>query len=527
VSTLPNQALPQPATLESRWKADSLSHGLVSMLISNVFQRGLGVIRNIAFCCFLLDSELGLWSLVQSFFVIAAPLAVLGLPGSYVRFIEHYRQRHMLGRFLTQTALVSLIGYLLLIIPLLSFPNFFGNWLFGSEQSRNSIAIICSCLMSVILFNSIVEVANGLRQIRMVSRMHFCSSLAFTVAGLAALLVATCWQSLAIAFAISNIVGCLPALALLKRPEAHPTSAESTGTQQPPESSKMWQRLLPYAASIWLMNLLSNLFDVSDRYMLLYWIENGVEHGQALLGQYHSARIFPLLLLSLGTMLSGILMPYITVDWESGRRDRAGERVTDSLKLSSVALWSVSLGFLSFAPLIFNLALSGRYQAGLEILPACLVITILSSLTLLAQNYLWCAERGRITVVISALGLLMNIGLNILLIPRHELQGAVMATCISNLFVLAMLIMAIKLAGCRIDRTLLLLILAPISLLLGSIASAIAFAVILLLATRTSFVFAPSDIDRIEQFLSRFKSAVPKCIRRHGLFVPVHNAESN
>jgi O-antigen/teichoic acid export membrane protein len=196
------------------------------------------------------------------------------------------------------------------------------------------------------------------------------------------------------------------------------------------------------------------------------------------------------------------------------------------LKLSSIALWSASLGFLSFAPLIFNLALSGRYQAGLEILPTCLVITILSSLTLLAQNYLWCAERGRITVVICAMGLLMNIGLNLLLIPRYELQGAVMATCISNLFVLAMLIIAIKLAGCRIDRTLMLLILAPISLLLGSIASALVFAAVLLLATRTSLVFAPSDIQRTEQLLSRFRSLVPKCIRRHGLFVPVHNADS-
>jgi O-antigen/teichoic acid export membrane protein len=526
VSTLTNHALPKPATVESRWKADSLSHGLLSMLISNVFQRGLGVVRNIAFCYFLVDSQLGIWLLVQSFFVLAAPLAVLGLPGSYVRFIEHYRQHNMLGRFLGQTALVSLIGYVLLIIPLLSFPNFFGNWLFGSEQSRYSITIICSCLISVILFNTIVEVANGLRQIRMVSRMHFCSSLAFTVVGLAALLVATCWQSLAIAFAISNLVGCLPALPLLKRPVEIPTSAESPHSLQPHESFKMWQRLLPYATSIWLMNLLSNLFDVCDRYMLLYWIENGLEHGRSLLGQYHSARIFPLLLLSLGTMLSGILMPYITVDWESGRRDRAGERVTDSLKLSSIALWSASLGFLSFAPLIFNLALSGRYQAGLEILPTCLVITILSSLTLLAQNYLWCAERGRITVVICAMGLLMNIGLNLLLIPRYELQGAVMATCISNLFVLAMLIIAIKLAGCRIDRTLMLLILAPISLLLGSIASALVFAAVLLLATRTSLVFAPSDIQRTEQLLSRFRSLVPKCIRRHGLFVPVHNADS-
>jgi PST family polysaccharide transporter len=512
--------------VNSRWKADSLSQGLLAMLITNLFQRGLGFFRNVGFCCFLLDSELGLWSLVQSFFVLAAPLAVLGLPGSYVRFIEHYRQRNMLGRFLGQTALVSLIGYLLLVIPLLSFPTRFGHWLFGSEQSRNSIAIICSCLMSVILFNSIVEVANGLRQIRMVSRMHFCSSLAFTVVGLAALLVATCWQSLAIAFAISNIVGCLPAIALLKRPKAHPTSAESTGTQQPLESSKMWQRLLPYAASIWLMNLLSNLFDVSDRYMLLYWIESGVEHGQSLLGQYHSARIFPMLLLSLGTMLSGILMPYITVDWESGKRERAGERVTDSLKLSSIALWSVSLGFISFAPLIFNLALSGRYQAGLEIVPACLVITILSSLTLLAQNYLWCAERGRITVVICAMGLLVNVGLNMILIPRYELQGAVTATWISNLFVLALLIIAIKHAGCRIDRTLLLLILAPLSLLLGSIASACVFAILLVLATRTSASFEPKDIKRTEQFLARFQNLIPKCIRRHGLFIPVHNAES-
>ncbi|MBU6172464.1 MAG: hypothetical protein KGQ60_01585, partial [Planctomycetes bacterium] len=70
---------------------DSLISGLSFMLLANVIQRGFGFVRNLSFCRLLDEDGLGLWALASSFFILAAPLAVLGLPGTFGRLIESYR----------------------------------------------------------------------------------------------------------------------------------------------------------------------------------------------------------------------------------------------------------------------------------------------------------------------------------------------------------------------------------------------------------------------------------------------------
>ena len=50
----------------------------------------------------------------------------------------------------------------------------------------------------------------------------------------------------------------------------------------------MWRKLLPFAIWVWVTNLLYNLFEVVDRYMVLH--VGGLDDAQALIGQYHNAR---------------------------------------------------------------------------------------------------------------------------------------------------------------------------------------------------------------------------------------------
>lgn len=529
----PQNATDSPASNAKAWQADSFGHGLLALLVSNVLQRGLGLARNLLFCWLMLDTELGVWSLIQTFVFLAAPLAVLGLPGSYSRYIEHYRQQGQLARFLIQTGTISALGTLVLVATLLSAPGFFSLWITGAEQSLASMLAICFCLVAIITFISLAEVASGLRQIRLVSKMHFVNSLAFTFVGLAALSISSSWQALVIAFGCAHFIGSLPMLTLCGRFKSEENSQSpspaltsdivTTPSKASTHAWSMWSRLLRYAASIWLMNLLINLFDVLDRYMLLYWIDASTEYSQALLGQYHAARIFPLLLLSLGSMLSNILLPYVTADWEAGHKDQAGARVTDCLKLCSLVLWIGSLAFMIPAPWIFDIGLQHRYQLGLEVQPACLLITIWGALFLIAQNYLLCAERGRTVVLICALGLAFNAGLNVLLIPAFELQGAVTATWLANGLLLTMVLLAIRSAGCKLDRTLWLTLFAPASLIAGVELSALTLSAMLVLAARTEWLISSADRLRIEELLTKYQRFIPHRLRRYGIFIPTAN----
>ncbi len=62
---------------------DTLAVGIAVFAVLSVLQRMIGFGRSVVFCQLMSVEELGRWSLGFSFLLTAAPLAVLGLPGSF------------------------------------------------------------------------------------------------------------------------------------------------------------------------------------------------------------------------------------------------------------------------------------------------------------------------------------------------------------------------------------------------------------------------------------------------------------
>ena len=87
---------------------DTLAASVTILLVANVIQRSIGFGRGILFCRWLTPDELGTWEMAYSFLLLAAPVIVLGLPGSFGRYLERYRQRGQLRTFLRRTTQWSL-----------------------------------------------------------------------------------------------------------------------------------------------------------------------------------------------------------------------------------------------------------------------------------------------------------------------------------------------------------------------------------------------------------------------------------
>ncbi|MCA9209080.1 MAG: hypothetical protein KDA55_12015, partial [Planctomycetales bacterium] len=88
---------------------DSLSTSVLLLGGMTVAQKAIGLARNIAFCGLLLDTELGRWSLANSFLGLAAPLVMAGLPGTFGRYVEHYRAKGQLRQFLLSTSVACAV----------------------------------------------------------------------------------------------------------------------------------------------------------------------------------------------------------------------------------------------------------------------------------------------------------------------------------------------------------------------------------------------------------------------------------
>jgi PST family polysaccharide transporter len=220
-------------------------------------------------------------------------------------------------------------------------------------------------------------------------------------------------------------------------------------------------------------------------------------------GIYHSSRLVPLLFVAIAGLLASMVTPHLSQDWEAGRRDSVVRRLNLMLKLLMFSQFTAAIGVLFFAPLLFEVAFRNKYPGAMVVLPCTLAYCTWFGTIAVAQNYLWCAERAHLGSLSLVVGLLLNIGMNLLLLPRFGLQGAVWATTAANLVTLALTYEFSRWYGMRVDRGTWLLTLVPICLVLGPWAALGLLAVIVTAAIATDGLFTQQEKDQIRNAAAR------------------------
>jgi O-antigen/teichoic acid export membrane protein len=427
-------------------QADTLAMSVVILLVATAIQRSVGFGRSVIFCRWLTPEALGEWEMVYSFLMLAAPLAVLGVPGSFGRYAEHYRQRGHLRTFLHRAAAwtivctIAALGLIELFAPELS------TLLFGRADSAALVRGIGLCLASVILHHTLTAILAALRLYRIVSAMNFAQSLLFAGVSLALMWRDPHIASIVIGYAVACVIASIGALIW-----AWPALMHLKPSPERLPHGLFWGKLLRFAFFVWVSNLLSQLFAVVDRYMLVHCAGMTPEEALDQVGHYHSSRVIPLLLVSVAELLSGMIMPHLSHDWEAGRRDAVGQRLNTGVKLTALGMLLAGACILAAAPLVFHVVLEGRYDEGLAVLPWTLAGCVWYGIYCIAQNYLWCAEKTRLATAPLALGLLANVVLNLILLPTYALHGAVLATAISTALCLAAVLILSHQHGMRLD----------------------------------------------------------------------------
>ncbi len=438
--------------------------------------------------------------------MLLAPLAVLGLPGCFGKFTEHYRQRGQLKSFVGRIGIISLVSTVIMSSAILTFPSKFSYLLFRDPTQTGLTLCLGVTLILVSASNFLATLMESLRQVRIVTVMRFITGISFAVLATMLLLL---WDDSASAattgFGISCGIGALPAIWILWK---YRGIFSDSGNRLP--QATMWKRIAPFAAWLWVANLLNNLIEVSDRHMLIHWSNTTVDLAQGSVGQYHSGRVIPLLLVSLGAVISGALLPYMSEAWEAGKKHQAKNQVNMAIKLVSVTFTMGGALILMLAPLLFNTILQGRYNDGLGVLPITLVYCIWFSLMTIGQEYLWVAEKGKWATLAVGLGLILNVVLNMILIPHFGLFGAVFATAIGNASILTTLFLMNHYFGCQTDRGIWLCALLPLLLVTSKPVAIVATIALLAITTFSETIFSREEktilIDTVKEKLQRFTS---------------------
>ena len=175
----------------------------------------------------------------------------------------------------------------------------------------------------------------------------------------------------------------------------------------------------------------------------------------------------PLLLVSIATMLATMIMPHLSHDWEAGRREQVASRLRLFLKLFGFALYVGGTAVLLIAPILFQMAFRNKFPGGEAVLPWTLVYCCWFGLSQVLQNYLLCAEKARLASTSLAFGLALSVPLNILLLPRLGLEGAVLATTAANALSLGLVCLFNSHLGFHLDDGAKLTLVLPMLFCLG------------------------------------------------------------
>ena len=444
-------------------QADTLTQSVLFLLAMTVFQRGIGFFRGVLFCSWLDPEELGQWDLTYGFLMLAAPVAVLGLTGTFGRYLEYYRTRGQTRPFLRHTSLWIALLALAAATWMYLAPAWFSRLIFGSDGQQHLVGWISLTLLVLIAFNYASELFGGLRIFRLVSIMQFVQSALFF--GLGTLLILA-WQptaqSVVMAFMFSTCV-CV----VLATWWVAPAVATLPATTSPMGSVDLGRKLLPFAANVWITNWLANLFEVADRYMIVHHSGMPADVALAQVGNYHAARVMPVVMIAVAALLRSAVLPHLSHDWEQGRRSDVSRQLSLTVRMLGLALLAGSVVLLFVAPWIFHYGFRGKFDGGLAVMPLTMTYLSWVGLMVVASSYLWVAERALLGSLSMALGLAVNIGLNLILLPRYGLYGAVLATAIANAVTLGTTLWFNRLADMRIDVGTVIVAASPACLAFG------------------------------------------------------------
>jgi len=444
-------------------RTDTLADSVLILLGLTALQRLVGFGRAILFCRWLDPEELGQWDMAFSFILLAAPLAVLAIPGAFGRYVELYRRQGQLRTFLQRTVLACGGLALVTVLGIHLARRYLSELVFGTPQQAQLVSLLAISLAAAVASYFLLELFTALRNVRLVSVLNMVNGLSFAALGVCLLLG---WQrtaaSVVVAYGGSCLITTVAAAWWLRR-----TWVSSPPVVRPLTHRALWSKMLPFAGWVLLAAVLANLFQIVDRYMIVHY--SGMPAAKALVqvGDYHSSRVVPLLLVSIALMLSTIITPHLSHDWEAGRRDRVVARLGLFLKLVGFTLVAAAVVVVFAAPLLFGVAFEGKFAGGRTVLPWTLTYCIWFGLAMIAENYLWCAEKARLASLALLIGLLVNIGLNLLLLPRMGLMGAVLATTAANLIALLLICVFNQLLGFRTDLGTWVVLALPLLLILG------------------------------------------------------------
>lgn len=364
----------------------------------------------------------GIWSQLNVTISLLAPMALLGLGAAMGRFLAVQANRRQVSKsFLSILATVSLTSLLFSILMfILAKP--LAATVFGGAQAEPFIRIAAFVVFLVALNSVVSQYFVALRQIRwyasfsiikLILEVSLLSYLALSGFGLFEIIIAL----LAIR-AFLFIVGLL----IIKW--QIPLAVPGIATLKP---------YLVFALPLLSATICFWLFDLSDRYVIGYFL------GVSSVGIYSVSYQIGSIVSFFWAPFGILLLPAIAPLYEKGNVQGVKAYLSHSFKFFLAFVIPSLFGLSILSKSILVTLTTPEFVAGYLVIPFVALAKTILYTGLFYQTVLMLTKRTRTIGVLSAVTAVVNMGMNIVLVPWIGILGAAIATLASFIIHFAVL----------------------------------------------------------------------------------------
>ncbi len=183
-----------------------------------------------------------------------------------------------------------------------------------------------------------------------------------------------------------------------------------------------WKFCLPLCIPLVFYALSDILLGYTDRLMLQYLAT------ESTVGQYSMAYSFAVIMFTIFGALNNTWVPFFFEDYKKGETEQVRRQAKNYLELFTV----LSVGFVLLTKEVYHLFIGRGFWPGTDLVPIFVLGFYLNFLCTFPVNVEYYYKKTKAVVVVTVAAALVNVGLNLILIRRIGIMGAVIATAASH-----------------------------------------------------------------------------------------------
>ena len=465
------------------------------VFIFQILLVGIGFVRGVLFARILGPSQYGIFTLAFMLVSLVSPFIILGITGSLSRYIPKYEQKGMLTDFLKRVQWFPLISSFFFSVICIIYAAQISQLIFNTTEYSTLVVIVSITIVPTIIYQLIWSTLWGLRNFLVRSLLELSYGVLLFGFGLFFILRQPLAESLIIGNLWAYLIVVIIFGLLIRK---YVFQREDQKNKLDKTNPGLYKEVINFGFWMILANLAFTALRYIDRWMLNRYV------GAAEVGIYAVAMGLTAFLFLGMQLIGGVLSVNLNYLWEQGEREEINFILNAVTKVGTMVFLLAAFIVLIIKEPLIGLLYGERYLNAIDIIPYLLLMQAFMVAYWLLGPYVTLIEKTYISFITVVIGLSVNIGLNLWLIPLYQMKGAAIATACSSLTLFLVQNLFYKIYKIKIHSTIFLLVAMALILLIPNVwISVILLLTLIYISAQTNLLISHSERDYIWKQIKR------------------------